>query len=141
MTGNNKTVVMITNATKGKDDKTSTIMVSVPGKRVTKFISECRYYEEPTKVDGDNCDFSAVITEQVQTTQHVPYFAKQSKHDKTSNIKEIKIKIFPDLLTAKCGCTSAHDCPKYVAAGKCTSPFVRNYIGKILLTDRYTKQK
>ena len=141
MTENNKTVVMITNATKGNDERTSTAMMSVPGKRVTKFISECRYYCEPTKVDGDNCDFSAMITEQVQTTQHVPYFAKQPKHDKTSNIKEIKIKIFPDLSVAKCGCQSAHDCPKYIAAGKCTSPFVRKYIGKILLTDRYTKQK
>ena len=135
MTENNKTVVMITNATKGKDDKTSTVMVSVPGKRVTKFISNGIWY------DGDACDFSAVITEQVQTTQHVPYFANFPKNDKTSNIKEIKIKIFPDLSVAKCGCQSAHDCPKYVAAGKCTSRFVKYYIGKILLTDRYTKQK
>ena len=126
---------MITNATKGNDERTSTAMMSVPGKRVTKFISNGIWY------DGDACDFSAVITEQVQTTQRVPHFAKQPKHDKTSNIKEIKIKIFPDLSVAKCGCTSAHDCPKYIAAGKCTSRFVKYYIGKILLTDRYTKQK
>ena len=40
-----------------------------------------------------------------------------------------------------CVVTRGHDCPVCIASGKCPSPFIRKYIGKVFFPNQYGKQR
>lgn len=40
-----------------------------------------------------------------------------------------------------CVATSWHDCPLCIASGKCPSPFIRKYIGRIFFPNQYGKER
>ena len=40
-----------------------------------------------------------------------------------------------------CPVSRSHDCPLCIASGKCPSPFIRKYIGKVLFPNQYGKQR
>lgn len=40
-----------------------------------------------------------------------------------------------------CIVTRGHDCPVCIASGKCPSPFIRKYIGKVFFPKQYDKQR
>jgi hypothetical protein len=40
-----------------------------------------------------------------------------------------------------CPVSRGHDCPVCIASGKCPSPFIRKYIGKVFWPDKYGKQR
>jgi hypothetical protein len=51
------------------------------------------------------------------------------------------INVFPNTCDSACPAQNAHDCPMCIFNGKCTSPFVRKYIGKFLFKDKYVKSR
>ena len=55
---------------------------------------------------------------------------------------EIVIVMRPGVLAdTDCTVSDAHNCPLCVRGGKCPSPFIRKYIGKVLFPNKYAKQK
>lgn len=41
----------------------------------------------------------------------------------------------------KCGILANYQCPTCLAAGDCTSPFIKKYIGSLFFPRKYTKEK
>ena len=142
----NKISVTLTNVPERFDRTTSTVMLSIDEKSTQKFLKKmmsARIYYDSGLYNTDHfCKFSVSTVKQTETIIEIPEFPVQpTAEEKPQELKSVKVTMEPHRHSAKCGCQSAHDCPKYIAAGKCTSPFIKNYIGKILLTDRYTKQR
>ena len=55
---------------------------------------------------------------------------------------EMVIVMHPCVLTdTDCLATCWHDCPVCIASGKCPSPFIRKYIGRIFFPEQYGKQR
>ena len=44
------------------------------------------------------------------------------------------------LAETDCPVSRGHDCPLCIASGKCPSPFIRKYIGKVFFPNQYGKQ-
>lgn len=44
------------------------------------------------------------------------------------------------LAETDCPVSRSHDCPLCIASGKCPSPFIRKYIGKVFFPNQYGKQ-
>ena len=40
-----------------------------------------------------------------------------------------------------CPVSRSHDCPLCIASGKCPSPFIQKYIGKVFFPNQYGKQR
>lgn len=45
------------------------------------------------------------------------------------------------LAETDCPVSRSHDCPLCIASGKCPSPFIRKYIGKVFFSDQYGKRR
>lgn len=54
---------------------------------------------------------------------------------------EILIEVIPNINTNECLAFMPMQCPNCIANGECTSPFIREYIGKILFPKKYNNQK
>ena len=54
---------------------------------------------------------------------------------------EIVIVVNQVLPNTDCVASHRHDCPICIAAGQCTSPLIRKYIGQIFFPNKYCKQK
>jgi hypothetical protein len=142
----NKISVTLTNVPERFDRTTSDVMLTIDEKSIKKFLKKMMsarvYYDSGLYNTNHFCTFSVSTVKQTETIIEIPDFPVQpTAEESVQELKNVKITMKPHRHSAKCGCQSAHDCPKYVAAGRCTSPFVRKYIGKILLMDRYIKQK
>ena len=46
-----------------------------------------------------------------------------------------------NLAETDCPVSYGHDCPVCIASGKCPSPFIRKYIGKVFFPNQYGKQR
>ncbi len=46
-----------------------------------------------------------------------------------------------NLAETDCPVSRGHDCPVCIASGKCPSPFIRKYIGKVFFPNQYGKQR
>jgi len=51
------------------------------------------------------------------------------------------INVFENTCMSACPAQNSYDCPMCIFDGKCTSPFVRKYIGKFLFKDKYVKSR
>ena len=72
----------------------------------------------------------------------VPYDIpkKWQSFDKKSGGNELVIEMIP-LSKSECGSQANYHCPTCLASGECKSPFVKQYIGKILFPGKYKTER
>ena len=141
--------------TKSKSDVQITV-TNVPNGKEKPTVLNCG-----TITDAQKQDFLAAISEHKPSVTDddfypcgfILYYAQSSKgvhpYDMPEEFRLSKRKIGENELVVemlplskeKCGSWENYNCPKYIASGKCRSPFIKKYIGKVFFPDKYGKQR
>lgn len=111
-----------------------------------KFI-ECMRNCKPVDGNRFHCGFNVYYDDntafEVRPDRLHPAVGwKPSKGVNEAEKDEMVIVMRPCVLKdTDCLATCWHDCPVCIASGKCPSPFIRKYIGRIFFPDQYGKQR
>ncbi len=111
-----------------------------------KFI-ECMRNCKPVDGNRFHCGFNVYYDDntafEVRPDRlHPAVEWKPAKGINQAEKDEMVIVMYPCVLKdTDCVATCWHDCPVCIASGKCPSPFIRKYIGKVFFPDQYGKQR
>ncbi len=133
--------ITVTNVPNGKEKPTVLNCGTITDAQKQDFLAAISEYK-PSATNGDNhtCGF---ILYYAQSSKGVLPYGMPEKF-RPSKLKigenELVVEMLP-LSKEKCGSWDNYNCPKYIASGNCTSPFIRKHIGALLFPDKYAKQR
>jgi len=137
MTEKNKISLSLTNEPSFEDKSYCTILLNTDSEHVKKFLNTIPNFEGRGPA-SDRCSFLVSTTNQTETHIYVPCVGVPTMEETAPKTKEIKIRMYPNI--SNCKCKSNSDCPKLIASGECPSPFVKKYIGELLLPSTYQER-
>ncbi len=123
------------------------INVGVMSEEVQKNFIECIRNCKPIDGNEFHCGFDVYCDD--KTGFEVRPNRKQPAVDwnvpdclNRAGENEMVIEMQPGKLKeTDCPVSRSHDCPLCIASGKCPSPFIRKYIGKVFFPNQYGKQR
>ena len=123
------------------------INVGVMSEEVRKNFIECIRNCKPIDGNEFHCGFDVYCDD--KTGFEVRPNRKQPAVDwnvsdclNRAGKNEMVIEMRPGRLEeTDCPVSRSHDCPLCIASGKCPSPFIRKYIGKVFFPNQYGKQR
>jgi hypothetical protein len=137
MTEKNKISLSITNESNQDDRSSLTTFQKIDSELVINFLNTVPNLGKRGP-GSDRCSFLVTTTNQTETHIYVPCMGAPAMEETSPKIKEIKIRMYPNI--SNCKCKSNSDCPKLIASGECPSPFVKKYIGELLLPSTYQER-
>ena len=111
-----------------------------------KFI-ECMRNCKPVDGNRYHCGFDVyyddnMAFEVIPDRLHPAVEWKPTKVSNRAEKDEMVIEMRPGKLKeTDCPVSRSHDCPLCIASGKCPSPFIRKYIGRVFFPNQYGKQR
>lgn len=138
-TSANEITVTLTNVSKGTEKPTVLNCGTITDAQKQHFLA-AKYKPNMTDDDFHECGF---ILYYAQSSKGVlPYGMPEKFRPSKRKIgeNELVVEMIP-LDANKCGSWDLYNCPKYIASGNCTSPFIKKYIGEVLFPDKYGKQR
>lgn len=131
--------ITITNVPKGNEKPTTLNCGTITDAQKQDFLA-AKYKPNMTDDDFHECGF---ILYYAQSSKGVlPYGMPEKFRPSKRKIgeNELVVEMIP-LSKKECGSWDNYNCPKYIASGNCTSPFIKKYIGEVLFPDKYGKQR
>lgn len=115
-------------------------------KKILEFFRGCEI-----KDDGNRCFFELFYNSNIALTTELSLCLGPRKQVAVewepcaavnkAKKDEMVIVVNPSPKSSDCVVSHKHDCPLCIAAGQCTSPLIRKYIGQIFFPNKYCKQK
>ena len=136
-----ETTVTLTNVPNGTEKPTVLNCGTITDAQKQDFLAAIS--EHKPSVTGDDFYPCGFILYYAQSSKGVlPYNMPEKFRLSKRKIgeNELVVEMLP-LSKEKCGSWDNYNCPKYIASGKCTSPFIKKYIGRVFFPDKYGKQR
>jgi len=137
------TKVILTNGWGGRVNaaNSSTLDDALSDKKKQEFL-DMVLQNNPRDNDGDchSCGFNLYYNNDAVNIMPYDMPKRICPTTKKNAENEIVIEMVP-LTKTKCGALANYQCTECLAAGCCTSPFIKKYIGSLFFPHKYGKQK